>query len=131
MYTKKTFCTNKKFVPNSSSKCLEWGNTDNSIRITYWESMKCVAVFESLHIGRISCVTFVDSENLVTGGDDTTVCLWNYSNGKKPQIELEACLRGHKSPITCLATSRNYNIIVSAGEVYYTYIGFNRYYLGS
>jgi beige protein homolog 1 len=108
---------NKVFLPNSSSKCIEWGNIDNSIRIKGSDSNKPIAVFENLHIGRISAATFVDSELLVTGGDDTTVCIWNYSLGKKSNLELAACFRGHKSAIKFVAASRNYSIVVSAGEV--------------
>jgi hypothetical protein len=106
----------KIFVPTSYSKYLEWGLLDDSLRIFHCETNKEVAVFESLHIGRISCAIFSDFETLITGGDDTTVCIWNFISGKRPSVDLEACLRGHRKKVKCLATSRSFSVVVSGSE---------------
>jgi beige protein homolog 1 len=104
------------FVPHNYSKYLEWGHLDDSVRIFQYDSNKEVAVFESLHIGKISCAIFADNECLITGGEDTTVCLWNFVTGKRPSVDLEACLRGHRKQITTLATSRSYSVIISGSD---------------
>jgi WD40 repeat protein len=104
------------YVPGSYHKYLEWGNFDDSLRIYYSDTNRLVAVFESLHIGRISIALFVDTDTLVTAGEDTTVCIWNFVNGKKPSIDLETCMRAHRKKVTCLSSSRAYSTVVSGGE---------------
>ena len=103
-------------VPDNFSKYLEWGHLDDSLRIYNYDSDRCVSVFENLHIGRISAAVFADHEVLVTGGEDTTICIWNFINGKRPQVDLDACLRGHKKNINCLAASKSYSIVVSGAD---------------
>ena len=106
----------KIFLPGNSAKYLEWGNFDHSIRIFQTNDQKRLAVFESLHIGQISTCSFVDSDILVTGGLDMTVCVWNFVNGKKPSLDLKACMRGHREKITSLASSRSFSLIVSGSD---------------
>ncbi|KAJ3259318.1 hypothetical protein HK103_002516 [Boothiomyces macroporosus] len=106
----------KVFIPPSYNRYIEWGNSDYSIRVVANDSPKPIIVFESLHVGQITHAVFVDQDTLVTGGEDTTVCVWSYINGKKPSMELAACLRGHKNKICTIAVSRSFSIIVSGSE---------------
>ncbi|KAJ3324756.1 hypothetical protein HDV06_006064 [Boothiomyces sp. JEL0866] len=106
----------KVFIPPTYNRYIEWGNSDYSIRVLSNDSPKPIIVFESLHVGQITHAVFVDQDTLVTGGEDTTVCVWSYINGKKPTMELAACLRGHKSKICTIAVSRSFSIIVSGAE---------------
>ncbi|KAJ3272044.1 hypothetical protein HDV01_005996 [Terramyces sp. JEL0728] len=108
--------TSKVFIPPTYNRYIEWGNIDYSIRVLSNDSPKPVIVFESLHVGQITYAVFVDQDTLVTGGEDTTVCIWSYANTKKPTLELSACMRGHKSKICTIAASRSFSIIVSGAE---------------
>jgi hypothetical protein len=108
---------NRLYVPINHTKYLEWGHIDDSLRVYYSENNRCLSVFENLHIGRISVAIFVGSEILVTGGEDTTVCVWSFINGKRPHVDLESCLRGHRKKVTCLAASKSFSVVVSGGNV--------------
>ena len=106
----------KLFLPGNSTRYLEWGHFDHSIRIFQTDNNRKIAVFESLHIGQVSNAVFADSDTLITGGEDKTVCIWTFSNGKKNAIDLKSCLRGHRGRITCLDASRPFSVIVSGSE---------------
>ncbi|KAJ3373009.1 hypothetical protein HDU91_001442 [Kappamyces sp. JEL0680] len=106
----------KIFLPGNTFKYLEWGHFDQSIRIFQTDNQRRQAVFESLHIGQITSAVFADQDTLITGGEDMTVCLWEFTNGKRATIDLLACMRGHRDKITCLSASRSYSIVVSGSE---------------
>ena len=106
----------KVFLPGNTTKYLEWGHFDHSLRVFQSDNQKRLTVFESLHIGQISHAVFADQETLITGGDDKTICIWTFINGKKAVIDLQACMRGHREKITYIAASRAFGIIVSGSE---------------
>ena len=100
-------------------------------------------MFEGLHEGRILCSAAADDNILLTGGESTVklteslyticiifgtflqvVCVWKiqYSGPKdrsKAQLQLKHTLYGHTGPITCLAASTSYNLILSGSKVRY------------
>ncbi|KAI8897167.1 hypothetical protein BC833DRAFT_552950 [Globomyces pollinis-pini] len=108
--------SSKLLIPPTFIKYIEWGHLDNSLRIVQADNQKVLAVFESIHIGQISSVCFVDQDSLVTGSEDTTVCIWSFTNSKKPALDLQACLRGHRTKITKVVVSRSFSIVVSGSE---------------
>ncbi|KAJ2996554.1 hypothetical protein HDV02_006387 [Globomyces sp. JEL0801] len=108
--------SSKLLIPPTFIKYVEWGHLDNSLRIVQADNQKVLAVFESIHIGQISSVCFVDQDSLVTGSEDTTVCIWSFTNSKKPALDLQACLRGHRTKITKVVVSRSFSIVVSGSE---------------
>ena len=109
-------------IPPMYDKYMEWGFSDGSIRFYSAESRKLLGHFEHLHIGQLSCATFADSKTLITAGTDCTIAVWNLiSSSKAVEIQPRSCLFGHRRPVTVLALSRSFNVLVSAstsGEVF-------------
>ena len=106
----------RAFLPGNPTRYLEWGHFDHSLRIFQTDNQRRLSVFESLHIGQISHAVFADQDTLITGGDDKTICIWSFTNGKKAVIDLRACMRGHRDKITHIAASRAFSTIVSGSE---------------
>ncbi|KAI9203243.1 uncharacterized protein BJ171DRAFT_624220, partial [Polychytrium aggregatum] len=106
----------KIFVLPNCSKYVEWGHLDDSIRLCQVDSGKVLAVFENLHIGAITCAIFSSGDTLITGGEDMTICSWRLVQGKRPDLYLETCVRGHTSTVLCLAVSKSFSILVSGGD---------------
>jgi len=71
---------------------------------------------ENLHSLPITCAVFADEATLITGSQDTTVCVWQVRLGKTFEIQLKECLRGHTARVTTLAFSRSFSIIVSGAD---------------
>ena len=63
-------------------------------------------------------MTFADGENMVSGGNDHTVRLWKLlrSYGVPLRVTVSHVMRGHKEPVTCLAASRTWSIVVSGSK---------------
>ncbi|WEW56011.1 beige protein-like 1 [Emydomyces testavorans] len=102
-------------IPPNYDKYMEWGFSDNSIRFFATDSRKPVGHFEHLHIGRLSCALFADSQTLVTSGVDCTISVWSYTaTAKSVDLHPKATLFGHRTPVTTLAVSRSFSVILSA-----------------
>ncbi|KAL1984031.1 hypothetical protein VTN96DRAFT_9628 [Rasamsonia emersonii] len=102
-------------VPPSYDKYMEWGFSDGSVRFYAADSKKLLGHFEHLHVGQLSCALFADSRTLVTAGSDCTISIWSFnSTNKAVELQPQACLFGHRSPVTVLAVSRSFSTLLSA-----------------
>jgi len=74
-----------------------------------------VQVIESVPCNSIA---FADGENMISGGSDHTVRLWKLvrSYGVPLRVTVSHIMRGHKEPVTCLAASRTWSIVVSGSK---------------
>ena len=87
----------------------------------YADSFKVVQVVES---ALCSCAAFADSDTLVTGSTDYTVRLWKLSRGGAAASHRDASLnaglthimRGHSAPVSCVAASRAWSLVVSGSR---------------
>ena len=108
---------NQLLVPASFNRYLDFGTLDKSVRLCSIDNNKAITVFENLHVGRITCAKFADYNVLITGGEDTTICVWSLTIPKMPELEQITCIRGHQDVVTCISVSRAYSIIVSGANV--------------
>lgn len=106
----------KAFIPGKGENYLEWGFSDGSVRVFCVEGDRLVGLAENLHSMPITCAVFADETTLITGSEDTTVCVWQVRIGKTFEIQLKECLRGHSARITTLAFSKSFSIIVSGSD---------------
>ncbi|CEP07883.1 hypothetical protein [Parasitella parasitica] len=99
-------------MPPDGLRYIEWGFSDNSMRLFSTETGKILNIFENMQIGFVSAACFPDSRTLVTGGTDNLVCIWQVKNEKTTtDFTLVECLKGHSSVITTIAASRTYSIL--------------------
>ncbi|KAL2753981.1 hypothetical protein ACRALDRAFT_2054085 [Sodiomyces alcalophilus JCM 7366] len=96
-------------------KWLEWGYADNSIRFFFSDSRKPAGLFENLHIGQISCVTFANSKTLITAGEDCVISVFAIQTSPGRPVELlpRSSLFGHKAPVITVAVSKTFSTFVS------------------
>ena len=106
----------KVFIPGKGENYLEWGFSDGSVRVFSVDGDRLFGLAENLHCLRITCAVFTDDSTLITGSEDTTVCVWQVRIGKTFEIQLKECLRGHSGRITSLAFSKSFSVIVSGSE---------------
>ncbi|KAL8936236.1 MAG: hypothetical protein Q9211_004282 [Gyalolechia sp. 1 TL-2023] len=98
-------------------KYMEWGFIDGGIRFFSGDTKKLIGLFEHVHVTQISCVLFVDSQTLVTAGEDCVISLWGVSyTTKSVDLQPKGSLFGHRTPITTLVASRSFRTLLSAGE---------------
>ncbi|XP_074647224.1 WD repeat and FYVE domain-containing protein 3-like [Tubulanus polymorphus] len=108
---------NKVLIPPMYNKYLAWGFADLSMRIGAYDSDKALLVFENVDNGEILCAVSPKDGLVITGGTSTVVNVWKVGQGKdKRQLILKQPLYGHTEPVTCLAASAAYNIIVSGSR---------------
>ena len=128
-------------LPPHYDKFLEWGYTDNSVRFflsdnrkvskqsrpapdrAFWrgadQTTQPAGLFENLHIGQISTLTFADSKTLITAGEDCVVSVYTVqSSPSKPLVELQlrSSLFGHKTPVTHIAVSKAFSTILTVSQ---------------
>ena len=106
----------KVFIPGKGENYLEWGFSDGSVRVFSVDGDRLLGLAENLHLLPITCAVFADETTLITGSDDTTVCVWQVRIGKTFEIQLKECLRGHSGRVTTLAFSKSFSVIVSGAE---------------
>ncbi|ROT40949.1 WD repeat and FYVE domain-containing protein [Sodiomyces alkalinus F11] len=96
-------------------KWLEWGYADNSVRFFFSDNRKPAGLFENLHIGQISCVTFANSKTLITAGEDCVISVFAMQTAPGRPVELlpRSSLFGHKAPVTTIAVSKTFSTFVS------------------
>lgn len=76
-------------------------------------------LFENLHIGQISTLTFADSKTLITAGEDCVVSVYLvHSVPGRPIVELQprSSLFGHKTPVTHIAVSKAFSTILTVSQ---------------
>ncbi|UYV62149.1 WDFY3 [Cordylochernes scorpioides] len=104
---------NKVLIPPNWSRYIAWGFADHSLRIGNYESDKANFVWEDTPKGEILCCSCVSDKIFITAGTNSMVTVWHYD---KKKFSIRQNLHGHTEPVTCLATSRNYNLIVSGSR---------------
>ncbi|KAL2132914.1 hypothetical protein VTI74DRAFT_3163 [Chaetomium olivicolor] len=106
-------------LPPHYDKFLEWGYTDNSVRFFLSDNRKPAGLFENLHIGQLSTLTFADSKTLITAGEDCVVSVYMVRSAPgKPLVELHprSSLFGHKTPVTHIAVSKAFSTILTVSQ---------------
>eukprot|EP00054_Salpingoeca_dolichothecata_P021304 m.136033 g.136033 ORF g.136033 m.136033 type:complete len:942 (+) comp23938_c0_seq1:3290-6115(+) len=104
-------------LPPMYTRCVAWDRPDNTVCGFTLDSEKDVAVYEGLHIGAVTAMLLPSPRFAITGGEDTTVRVWQIQSRKqKRQLTLVRTLCGHLGPITCISLSSTYNFIVSGSE---------------
>ncbi|KAG0249421.1 hypothetical protein BG011_009323 [Mortierella polycephala] len=106
----------RAYEPYACSKYVEWGFSDNSIRLYQTETAKVLGIFENLHLEAITCVKWADDRTIVTTSRDTVVCIWRIVQSRSFELKLMKCLRGHRETVHTVAISVAYSIIVSGSE---------------
>jgi len=104
------------FPTKSFNKFISWGFLDFSIRISYIENDKISEVIENAHDGQVSCLCVTsDGSYILTGGTDSIIAVRKIkkTKGNRSFVFLKS-LTGSFSPISCIAASRSYSIIVSS-----------------
>jgi len=95
---------------------VEWGFSDNSVRLYQTETNKVLGIFENVHLEAITGVKWADDRTIVTTSRDTVVCVWRIVQGRSYELKLMKCLRGHRETVHTVAISVAYSIIVSGSE---------------
>ena len=105
-------------LPPQYDKFLEWGYADNSVRFYFSDNRKPAGLFENLHIGQISALTFADSKTLVTAGEDCVVSVYRVHStpGKAVELVPRSSLFGHKMPVTTIAVSKSLSTFVTVSQ---------------
>ncbi|XP_041362357.1 WD repeat and FYVE domain-containing protein 3-like isoform X2 [Gigantopelta aegis] len=106
---------NKVLIPPNFNKYLAWGYSDLSVRIGNYDSDRATAVFECLDNGEILCAACPNEKIFITGGFSCVVNVWEYVPKDRKAV-LKRPLYGHTEPVTCLAASQAYNVIVSGSR---------------
>ena len=71
--------------------------------------------FEHLHTSQLSCTIFADSRTLITSGSDCTISVWSFqASSKSVDLQPQAYLFGHRTPVSVLAVSRSFSTLLSA-----------------
>ncbi|GAB1311754.1 Beige protein-like 1 [Madurella fahalii] len=105
-------------LPPHYDKFLEWGYSDNSVRFFLSDNRKPAGLFENLHIGQISALTFADSKTLITAGEDCVVSVYmvHSAPGKPVELHPRSSLFGHKTPVTHIAVSKAFSTILTVSQ---------------
>ncbi|PIA45084.1 hypothetical protein AQUCO_01700553v1 [Aquilegia coerulea] len=113
--------TNNLLKPRTYSKYVAWGFPDRSLRFMNYDQDRLLSTHENLHGGnQIQCVGVShDGQTLVTGADDSVVCVWQISKERLRslrRLHLQKALCAHTAKITCLYVSQPYMLIVSGSD---------------
>ncbi|KAB5562922.1 hypothetical protein GE09DRAFT_764165 [Coniochaeta sp. 2T2.1] len=102
-------------LPPQYDKFLEWGYADNSVRFFFSDNRRPAGLFENLHIGQISALTFADSKTLITAGEDCVVSVYSIhsSPGKPVELVPRSSLFGHKTPVSTIAVSKSLSTLLT------------------
>ncbi|KAK0628604.1 hypothetical protein B0T17DRAFT_159534 [Bombardia bombarda] len=105
-------------LPPQYDKFLEWGYADNSVRFFFSDNRRPAGLFENLHIGQISALTFADSKTLITAGEDCVVSVYTVQSAPGKPVELlpRSSLFGHKTPVTNIAVSKAFSTVVTVSQ---------------
>eukprot|EP01122_Echinamoeba_exundans_P014023 TRINITY_DN6266_c0_g2_i2.p1 TRINITY_DN6266_c0_g2~~TRINITY_DN6266_c0_g2_i2.p1 ORF type:complete len:3498 (+),score=514.91 TRINITY_DN6266_c0_g2_i2:93-10586(+) len=101
--------------PGSSSRVVSWGYDDCSIRLL--DGDKTIHAVESPRgsAGQITCCSS-DDKYVISGAIDGLVHVYTLETDGKPRLvrRPNGVLAGHRSPITAIAVSHAFSLIVSA-----------------
>ncbi|KAF9578833.1 hypothetical protein BGW38_005178 [Lunasporangiospora selenospora] len=107
----------RSYDPYACTRYVEWGFSDNSVRLFQTETNKILGIYENLHLEAITCVKWADDRTIVTTSRDTVVCIWQIVQMKSTlELKLMKCLRGHREAVSVVAVSVAYSVIVSGSE---------------
>ena len=107
---------NETLILPHCNKYFSWGYPDHSLHERHGDTGRVIAINENLHDDQILCVRMAEgSKKLIFAGvADSTLAVWSAVKEKKARIlTLEQRLCGHLGPVTCLAVSRSYSLVVS------------------
>ncbi|CAG8445955.1 14997_t:CDS:10 [Cetraspora pellucida] len=109
--------TQQMLVPPNYTYYVEWGYSDNSLRLHQTDTKKLIGLYENLHLQTVSCACFADGRTFITGGTDAVICIWRFKwQPKSPECGFMECLRGHSAKINCVTNSRSYSVIISGSD---------------
>jgi WD40 repeat protein len=98
----------KRSVP----PCAQYNQYD-AVLLTYHPQL--LGHFEHLHTSQLSCTIFADSRTLITSGSDCTISVWSFqASSKSVDLQPQAYLFGHRTPVSVLAVSRSFSTLLSA-----------------
>lgn len=108
---------NKLLIPTEYCRYIAWGHADRSLRLGLYDSEKPIFVWEGSDIlspNEILCCTIPNCRTMITAGTDSLITVWKIEKMKSFSPVLN--LYGHVEPITCLASSQAYSLIVSGSR---------------
>ncbi|KXS11307.1 beach-domain-containing protein [Gonapodya prolifera JEL478] len=103
----------RALIPPQFTKFVEWGYPDGSVRLCNINDDRVLGIFESMHLGAVTCAQFADEETLITGGTDSVLCVWKLRKIQGLDFVLAQSLRGHRSSVSCLFVCHSFSTIVS------------------
>ena len=126
-------------LPHKPNQCITWGHLDGTVRICTMDSHRIKRIYRNLHESAVRIAALTRSGNkLVTGGDDTTLCVWRLLSkkgvsqhkameSKGPEVRARVSetsgklmyvgnLLGHREAPTCIDVSEDFSLIVSGSR---------------
>lgn len=108
---------NKLLIPPEYCRYIAWGHPDRSLRLGLYGCEKSIFVWEgsdSLPASEVLCCTIPNNRTMITGNTESVITVWRIERMKYfyPLMNLH----GHLEPVTCLASSQAYSLIVSGGR---------------
>ncbi|XP_061490749.1 WD repeat- and FYVE domain-containing protein 4 isoform X1 [Rhineura floridana] len=107
---------NKILLPPLWNKVFCWGFNDFTCCLVDSGSDKKMTTFEAIaDWGGCLCAVCPTPKTLITSGSSSVLCVWELSMAGDGAacLNLKKPLYGHTQPVTCLAASTSYSIIVS------------------
>lgn len=108
---------NKLLIPPEYCRYVAWGHADRSLRLGLYDSEKPIFVWEgsdNLMPNEILCCTIPNSRTMITAGTESLITVWKIE--KMRSFTPIMNLYGHVEPVTCLASSQSYSLIVSGSR---------------
>lgn len=108
---------NKLLIPPEYCRYVAWGHADRSLRLGLYDSEKPMFVWEgSDHLmpNEILCCTIPNSRTMITAGTESLITVWKIERMRSFTPIMN--LYGHVEPVTCLASSQSYSLIVSGSR---------------
>lgn len=108
---------NKLLIPPEYCRYIAWGHADRSLRLGLYENEKPIFVWEGSQgqaPSDIMCCTIPNSQTMITAGTDSIITVWKIDRVKSFSPIMN--LHGHVEPITCLASSQAYSVIISGSR---------------
>lgn len=108
---------NKLLIPPECCRYVAWGHADRSLRLGLYESERPIFVWEGcedLAPSDVLCCTIPNNRIMITGSTDSLITVWKIDKVKSFSPIMN--LYGHTEPVTCLASSQAYSIVVSGSR---------------